>query len=92
MEIQKVSPNTKENVKIVVRSAAVGTCLGLVNAVVSGVKATPKDIFQYKELPASQKKIIKASAINGLSFAILIAAEHFFQAKKARKTTNEKTV
>lgn len=85
MEIQKISPKTKENLKVVAKSAAAGACICFANAAVSGVMVTPKDIFRYSKLPVSRKKIIKTNAVFGLAMAISIAAEQFFQMKKNKK-------
>lgn len=90
MEIQKMSPKTKQNIGIIAGSAAVGTCMGWMSTICSNVKVTTKDIFQYSKLSAPQKKVIKTGTIGGLIATALIALEQFIAVKNAQKTIDDK--
>lgn len=90
MKIQEISPKTKQNIRIIAGSAAVGTCMGWMSIIGSNVKVTTKDIFQYSKLSAPQKKVIKTGTIGGLIVTALIALEQFIAVKNAKNITDDK--
>lgn len=71
MNISKVDSNTKINCKIAASSLITGGCISAINMVANQV--TPKDVFQYKNLSAGKKNIIKYSGLGGIAIAALLA-------------------
>lgn len=71
MNISKVDSNIKTNCKIAAGSLITGGCISALSMVVGNVE--PKDVFQYKNLSAAKKNVVKYSGLGGLAIAAILA-------------------
>lgn len=87
MNVLKISPMAKQNIKIAGISTLVGANLALIGATAG--KVMPKDIFQYGKLSSAQKCVVNKSALGGLIITTLLTLYGLISSKNVREAIDK---